>query len=533
MADILIVDDRDRTIDMCRRALPENRYRGPARSWKETADLLSRARGRVDLVLLDVHFDIDEEALLGFKDGMTARETEALKRRQGLEILQRIRGRYPDLPVIVMTSAQDIRLEEENSKSGLEEYTYFLDDEDLDARGLQAQISGILDAQSGLDTDGPVFWGHALQMRRLRQKLRVVSRGRLPVVLMGETGTGKSLVARHFVHRESKREGGFVSLDLSTIPKDLMAAQLFGSVRGAYTGSISDRTGAFEAAHRGTLFLDEIGNLTMEAQKMLLAVLQEGRVARLGDVKERLVDVKLVVATNEDMADRVRSGTFRADLWMRLNPSAAVSLPRLVNRQLDFEQLINFCIQQAMARPYLRDLVQEYQNQNGISRCDIAVHFSGAKPEKNDDVLVLLFPSRSMRMLRAHHWPGNLREFSMVVENAVLFALSEMMGVVGGDRTDIIQIRPKLIKDMLVTTIRDDNERTGQSFSVNIQPQESLNRVAVECERQYFEMLYVREKGDFGNMAAVLLGDRADARKVQLRLNQLGLKVRELKEKIS
>ena len=118
-------------------------------------------------------------------------------------------------------------------------------------------------------------------MRQVRQRLSTLARGRLPVTLTGPTGTGKSLIARHFIHPKSGRRGKFVSVDLATLPKDLVAAHLFGSLRGAYTGSVADRAGAFEQANGGTLFLDEIGNLSIEVQKMLLTVLQEGVVTRL------------------------------------------------------------------------------------------------------------------------------------------------------------------------------------------------------------------------------------------------------------
>ena len=133
MADILIIDDQDRTFELCRRGLPENRYRGPARCWRDASEQLARARGRVDLVLLDVHFDIDEQDLEGFQEGMTRAEVEKLKRRQGLHILERLRLRYPDLPVIVMTAAQDVRLEEAALGKRIEEYTYFLNDDEMDA----------------------------------------------------------------------------------------------------------------------------------------------------------------------------------------------------------------------------------------------------------------------------------------------------------------------------------------------------------------------------------------------------------------
>jgi len=535
MADILIVDDQDRYAELCRKAIPEHRYRGPARSWKEASETLSRARGRIDLVLLDVHFDIPVEQLIGFRDGLSDRELNNLKRRQGLHILEVLRGRYPDLPVVLMTSREELEIEQSAEDFNAEEYTYFLDDDFVDARTLKGQIAGILAARQGRDSDGPVFWGRSLAMRRIRQRLSILARGRLPVVLLGPTGSGKSLLARHFIHARSGRPGRFVAVDLSTVPTDLMASHLFGSVKGAYTGSISDRTGAFEAADNGTLFLDEVGNLSLDAQKMLLSVLQEGTITRLGDLKERAVDVKLVVATNENLAKAVTEGTFRADLYMRLNPATSISLPSLGDRALDLDKLLQFCLKQALQRPYLRGLVDDYRQVHRLSAGPVQVHPRGPVPAAEPGVLVLLFPERSMRLFRSYGWPGNLREFSMVAENAVLFALAEMSEVTGGDRTDVIQVRPKLIRDLLRAAPSSESTQSGDglSFSVRLSASDSLNKVSVDCERQYFVALYLRERGDFGAMARVLLGDDEHARKVQLRFNQLGLKVRELKQRLN
>lgn len=535
MAELLLIDDQDRYLNLCRGAMPQHRFHGPARSWKEASRTLADGRDRVDLVLLDVHFDLPEGDLLGYKAGMAAGEVDGLRRRQGLLILGALRQRFPDLPVVLMTSRQELQLEADAENLNAEEYTYFLDDDHVDARTLTGLIENILVARRGEEADGPVFWGSSGLMRRIRQRLAILARGRLPVVLLGPTGTGKSLIARHFVHPRSGRPGQFVAVDLATVPRDLMAAHLFGSVRGAYTGSTSDRVGAFEAASSGTLFLDEVGNLSLDAQKMLLSVLQEGTVQRLGDLRERPVDVKLVVATNEDLPARVREGSFRADLYMRLNPATAVTLPALSERAAELDRLLVFALRQALARPYLLGLVEEYRAAHRLPAGPVEIQTGDG--EESRAALVLLFPERSMRLLQAHAWTGNLREFAMVAENAVLFALAEMAGVPGrGDAARVVQVRPKLIRDLLRAGLPDDAapapEPGGLPVTVRLTGADSLNRVAVEVERQYFTWLWIRERGDFAAMAEVLLGDREHARKVQLRFNQLGLKVRDLKDRV-
>ena len=533
MAEILVIDDQDRTLELCRRAIRNHRFHGPMRSWSEAKARLNARRRSVDLVLLDIHFDIEPEALLGWNSGLSNADLERLKRRQGVEILGALRREYPDLPVILMTSREELTLEEGAERYAAEEYTAFLDDDFVDVRALQAQIEGIVAARSSSASDGPIYWGHGSAMSRLRQRLGVLSRGRLPVVLMGPTGTGKSLIARHFVHARSGRRGRFVAVDLSTLPNDLMNAHLFGSVKGAYTGSIADRVGAFEAADGGTLFLDGIGNLSIEAQKMLLSVLQDSVVTRLGDLKERPVDVKLVVATNEDLAELVREGTFRADLYMRLNPAAALQLPTLAERNIDVAELLEFSLRRAVHQPVLRDMLDTYREKNGIEGQRVVVHAGAGIPAREEGTIILLFPDRALRQLRSHSWPGNLREFAMTVENTVLFAIAEVLEVPPGGRDDVIQVRPRWVKE-LILTVADRSPESGMTSdgwreTVHIRAHDTLNKVSQDVERQIYTALYQAHSGDFSLMAAVLLDDGEQGRKVQLRFNQLGLKVRELK----
>jgi DNA-binding NtrC family response regulator len=546
MADILVIDDRDRTIELCRRVMPEFTWHGPARSWSEARQHLRKRRRQIELVLLDMHFDIPAEDLLGLPDDPTPRDLRRAQRTQGQHIFEALRLGSPDLPVMLMTARGGVGLESLADRHGAEEYTYFLQDEDIDARSLRAQVAGILQALRGREQDGPIFWGRSLPMRRIRQRLQVLARGRLPVILAGATGTGKSLISRHFIHPRSKRKGKFVSVDLATLPQDLVAAHLFGSVRGAYTGSVADRRGAFEEADGGTLFLDEIGNLRPEHQKMLLTALQEGAVTRLGDVRERRVEVKLVVATNEDLSDMVRKGLFRADLYMRLNPAATVQLPPLHQRQMDIERLLKSVVDRVVSLPSFQELLSEYSTDVALGELPgsggqaVRLLFKGgALPPRAPGVLLTLFPERTVRQLRQHRWPGNLREFAMTIENALTLSIAEALGAGGrmGDkdtRPDVLQIRPKLVRDLLLATAlaEDTDDAAGAMVELRVRPNESLNKVAQDVERQYFTRLYIESSGDFGTMAEALLGDADHARKVQLRFNQLGLKVRDLKGRL-
>ncbi|MCA9715612.1 MAG: sigma 54-interacting transcriptional regulator, partial [Myxococcales bacterium] len=323
MASILIIDDEDNYLELCKRFMPEHTFLPPARNYREAQALLRRHRGRVDLVMLDVHFNIPEDDLLprdkqALLEGAAAPERviERLRRTQGLRILDQLRKDYPDLPMMVMTSRDDLPLEADAERLNAEDYTYLLDDDYLDARSLKLQVDGILASttRAPSEVDEPFYWGSTPSMHKLRRRLSVLARGRLPIIIQGATGTGKSLLAREFIHPRSGRSGRFVPVDLSTIPNDLMAAHLFGVVKGAYTGATTSREGVLERAHGGTLFLDEIGNLGLELQKALLLVLQDGTYRPVGSVKERVADIKLVVATNENLAAMVRDGKFREDL---------------------------------------------------------------------------------------------------------------------------------------------------------------------------------------------------------------------------
>lgn len=532
MATILVIDDQDRYVDLCRKAIPEHTYLGPARSWAEAFETLRRRRREIDLVLLDVVFELPPEQLVGVAPDADEKTLQKARRRQGLEILARLRRKLPDMPVILMTSRSEIGIEQAAERLDAEEYTYFLDDEYVDARGLRVQMASVLSARQVRDSEGPVFWGRSTAMRRVRARLDVLARGRLPVILGGPTGTGKSLVARHVIHARSGRKGKFVTVDLSTMPRDLVAAHLFGAARGAYTGSVADRRGAFEEADGGTLFLDEVGNLGEDAQKMLLGALQEGVVTRLGDTAERRVDVKLVVATHEDLAEMVREGRFRADLYMRLNPATTVVLPALIERRGDFSRLLDWQSRRACDAGPLAELVTEYRARTGVGEGLVAVSTDAQVPSPEPGRLFLLYPERTVRLLRRHRWPGNLREFAMVIENALTFTFAELAGQPAGGRPDVVQVRPKLVRDLLraVRVTSDEDPADGWACDLRVRPAETLNKVAQDVERQYFTKLFELHDGDFGAMARVLLADGDAGRKVQLRLNQLGLKVRELKK---
>lgn len=566
MSSILIIDDEDKYFELCRRYMTEHEFLPPARNYAEAAAVLDAEPGAVDLVLLDVHFEIPEGELLPAdksrlyaEGGGEARVLPRLRRSQGLYILDQLRRGYPDLPVIVMTSRDDLPLEVDAERLHAEDYTYLLEEDYLDARSLKLQVDAVLAdrTRSAEAASEPFYWGTTSRMQLLRRRLGILARGRLPVILQGATGTGKSLLAREYIHRHSQRSGPFVAVDLSTIPTELMAAHLFGVVKGAYTGATTSREGVLARAHGGTLFLDEIGNLSLDLQKSLLLVLQEGQYRPVGSVEERTADVKLVVATNEDLASMVREGRFREDLYMRLNPSTAVTLPSLRERRDDFQELLEFFVRRVVREPYNRDLILQYAEQRGLAITHGAAEFpvgaGSSLPARADSrrIHVLLHPS-SYKLLRGFDWPGNFRQFEMVLSNMLTLTLVELVDHVDlvepddpglASRPDVVPVPARTVHDLLrpmraareggaaVTPLGVEPGTKAAVVEISLDVQESLNAVSCDVERQYLQALYERAGGDLGRVAEVLLGDAGSGRKVQLRMNQLGIKLRALKKR--
>ncbi|MCR9160104.1 MAG: sigma-54-dependent transcriptional regulator [Nannocystaceae bacterium] len=564
MSRILIIDDEDKYFELCQRFIAEHEFLPPVRNYREAASVLKAERGTIDLVLLDVHFDIpDEELLPSDKTDLLAgkdakRAIERLRRAQGLHILDRLRRSDPDLPVIVMTARDDLPIEADSERLQAEDYTYLLDDEYLDARSLRLQIENILAQRAGPsgEEDEPFYWGETAKMQGLRRRLSILARGQLPIILLGATGTGKSLLAREFIHARSQREGPFVAVDLSTVPHDLMAAHLFGVVKGAYTGATTSREGVLEHAQGGTLFLDEIGNLSVDLQKSLLLVLQEGRYRPVGSVDERVADVKLVVATNENLVEMVREGKFREDLYMRLNPATAMRLPSLTERKDDFSVLLEVFVSRVSEEAYNADLLRQYAQQRGLAVPEsdaVPVSVGRKVPTKADSRRIhFVFHPSSYKQLRDFSWPGNFRQFEMFLSNLITLSLVELVDqaeVVEPDnpadasRPDVIPILPRIVRELMrpmdisTSAPQDDGASVrvlddgAHRLSVTLRDGESLNAVSCAVERQYLELLFEKYEGDLARMAGVLLSDPTAGRKVQLRMNQLGIKLRSLKQR--
>jgi len=237
--------------------------------------------------------------------------------------------------------------------------------------------------------------GASKPVYQLLKKVEKVAPSDSTVLILGETGTGKELIARA-LHRRSKRANRpFVRVNCAAIPQSLIASELFGHEKGAFTGALQRRVGRFEAANGGTLFLDEIGELPMETQIALLRVLQEREFERLGSNHPVSVDVRLIAATNRDLPAAVAAGTFRQDLFFRLNVFP-ISVPSLRERPEDIPLLIEY-------------FVGRYTKEAGKKIRQIGKH--------------------TLEQLQGYHWPGNIRELQNVVERAVILSETEIFDV--------------------------------------------------------------------------------------------------------
>lgn len=210
----------------------------------------------------------------------------------------------------------------------------------------------------------------------------------MSVLINGASGTGKEYIA-HRIHQLSKRaDKPFIAIDCGSIPKELAASEFFGHIKGSFTGALTDKTGAFVAANGGTIFLDEIGNLSYEVQIQLLRALQERRIRPLGSTQEVTVDIRLVSATNENLESAIEKGTFRQDLYHRIN-EFTLRMPTLKERGEDILLFANFFLDQAN-----REL----------------------------DKQLIGFDAKASRMLLDYHWPGNLRQMKNIIKRATLLA---------------------------------------------------------------------------------------------------------------
>lgn len=235
------------------------------------------------------------------------------------------------------------------------------------------------------------FIGRSEALKRVVEQIDLVAPTDANVLVLGESGTGKELVARELHQRSSRRNKPLIKVNCASIPRELFSSEFFGHTRGAFTGALSSREGKFGAAHEGTLFLDEVGEIPLEQQAQLLRVLQEGEYERVGEEKLRKADARIIAATNKDLMQEIERGTFREDLYFRLNVFP-IAVPPLRERKEDIAPLANHFLKR-----YLTDMNRP----------------------------MFQFPQDQIDRLTQYHWPGNVRELQNIVERLAITSSSD------------------------------------------------------------------------------------------------------------
>jgi DNA-binding NtrC family response regulator len=325
-----------------------------------------------------------------------------MPRMTGLQLLEETKKRWPEIEVVLMTAYADVDTAVAAVKGGAYDFLtkpFASNDAVWLAVSKAAEHQRLIHRAAELEERllsrerfGELI-GTSRKMQEVYRLIDGVSSATSTVLVLGESGTGKELVARA-IHQHSPRAGKpFVTVNCAAIPKDLVESELFGHVRGAFTGAQAARTGLFEAANNGTIFLDEVGDLPLAAQVKLLRTLQEGEIKRVGADEPHIVDVRVVAATNVDLKAKIESGEFRRDLFYRLNV-IAIHLPALREREDDVVVL---------ASHFARKL---------------AVRMGRAQKRISED---------AMNALRKYDWPGNVRELEHAVEHALVLSQGEVI----------------------------------------------------------------------------------------------------------
>jgi DNA-binding NtrC family response regulator len=388
----------------------------------------------------------------------------------GAAVIDAAVERYPDIVAIVVTGYGTVKDAVEAIKRGASDFVNkpFQIDELLHAleaalekRRLRSE-NAYLRAQLEERHRFEGIIGRSPAMTRLFQLLETISATSSTILITGETGTGKEVAARAIHHNSPRRAHRFVALNCSAIPEALLEAELFGHVRGAFTGAVGDRQGRFEQAHKGTLFLDEVGTMSSSVQTKLLRALQEREFERVGESHTIKVDVRVIAATNSDLGRLLADGQFREDLFYRLNV-IPVHLPPLRERREDIPLLV-------------QHFIDKYQSE---------AQFRSNQPRSASPVTV---SQEAMRRLMSYQWPGNVRQLENVIERAMAFS-------VGRGQIDVGDLPGELAADgspslMASPVLPDDGV--------------DLNLVLASMERELIQRSLERTGGNKGRAARLL-----------------------------
>ncbi len=439
---ILVIDDDQAFADSLRFALRKEFDVEVATNRREAREQLLF---KVDAVLLDINFSGE------LSSGDTS----------GFAILEELREEFLLLPVVMLSGYEDPAIVIDAFRKGASDYIIKAR---MDIRELKVLLRRHLDKIRRVRASVGVaeeikFIGNSGTTRLLKEEIARIAVFDTTVLLNGETGVGKEVAARYLHHLSHRARHPFVAVNLASLSPTVVEAELFGSVKGAFTGATTDRKGYFEVAHKGTLFLDEIGDLTHEVQVKLLRFLEDKSVCPVGSTKPVVVDTRLVCATHKNLQEEVKQGRFREDLYFRINVYNLV-IPPLRQRKEDLEELISY---------FINRFAQQM----------------GEPPRQMDE--------EAMALLNGYHWPGNIRELRNVVEAALIRA--------GMDRSQQVEARH------LPVDIRDNGRPAvvRQTDDKGVDIDEEQNRLFVE----YAEWALAQTMGN-KTEAALRLGLKND-----------------------
>lgn len=402
----------------------------------------------------------------------------------GLELLENIREIKPGTPVIIMTSYADIRIAVKAMKIGAYEYVtkpvnpdeilltiknaLNRDKDNLVVSLPPSQHTGKIEQPTGkkstLKNGFEYVEGNSDTANRIMQYIDVVAPTNLSVIINGESGTGKEYVAKMIHQKSNRSHKPFVSIDCGALSKELAASELFGHIKGSFTGAISDKTGQFVFADGGTIFLDEIGNLTYEIQVQLLRAIQERRIRKIGSNQDVEIDVRIIVATNEDLMEAVKKGNFREDLYHRLNEFTIV-VPSLRDRGTDIDIFAGHFLN--LANTELSKSVDDF-----------------------DEEVKTIF--------RKYSWPGNLREMRNVVRRAVLLTSGNLVKKETLPHEIVFEKREE-------ANVNNNNHSTPQN---NVEQPSDLKSLAEKTERELIINTLVKVNYNKSKAATLLKIDR-------------------------
>jgi DNA-binding NtrC family response regulator len=373
VANILVIEDEQKMLRLLELKLCEEGWKTFSAGDAETG-LKILEREAIDLVLSDIKLP-----------GM-----------DGLEFLQAIRRANAEIPVVLMTAYGSVEKAVEAMKSGASDYVlkpFSLDEimlvvrKELDVHRLRAE-NRTLREELGHRYQYPNIVARSQKMQEVLAIVERVAPTNSTILIGGESGVGKDLIARAIHHRSRRASGPFIKINCTAIPENLLESELFGYEKGAFTGAAATKPGKFELADKGSLFLDEIGDVPQAVQAKLLRVLQEREFERLGGMRTIKVDVRLIAATNRDLRAALEEGTFREDLYYRLNV-VPIDMPPLRDHKEDVPDLVEH-------------FLAKYRKESGKE-------IRGVTPQ-------------ALKLLMSFHWPGNVRELENIIERAAALA---------------------------------------------------------------------------------------------------------------